>query len=1305
MDETGNPITHHDGSPATLDAQGRMSEPASGILFDDNTLDGLLDVTDAEIESLLDESDDQPPPAEAPAKEAAKAAKSQPKPNPGAQPPQPGAEPGTVAPPEQQPKYVFGKQTPAYTSAATNDDVRNEVGAIRSRGEARTGAPVPAGDVIATFQRNLLRKVRAAVIAKAVQMFGRVPTKAAVDATMARWQVRWLDKLTEAAQRELRAHNHANHAGDLAHQKHLAQMHIDHVARGQEQRLGLDRRGGTERRSGKRYKVANNRRSGDDRRQADRRGSAESAVSAESPVQKFTVANLTKARIKYKDSKLTEIVHDYLLRSYPEKDVEWALDPNIKWEYEPHQQLSEVNDARRPGGRDPKKVQAIGDSLKQGASMDPLVYVEYDTPPNPDKPIDIADGWHRSLGAKDANWDEVPAFIGRHTPDKYRDLISGAMQDNSDSKKKAAVAELAVLRRFVRKGGLVENFRTAALDPDIMRMLAAEVAKGEREAAFETARGWISKAGNPEALREWFNDGADGQIDWGSPGDFDACVSVAGKYMDNPEGYCNLRHQDAVGGAPGSEDKVEAGPPRGIPVAMLEAAANKDFSLSAPLATGFVPYDLVGQGTSSDVSLQRCKKCGNALIGKEREIGLCGDCQIDTHGALYVGQQQKGDDLLKLIDAELARRGVDLSKYSDDEPRDDRGRWTGGGGDSASPYREGDRVRILTGPHAGRTGSIGRTVDRRGAPSLTGSHHIVALTSEGGTRRANGGLFHHADLAPADEQTRARMEQRAAFAGVRAALQGQAAVRASNFVAHKYSDDEPRDEHGRWSPGGGGTPVDPSTVRSFLNQYYPPEKTAWVEQGKWVRADVPLGHIDFSHRPGNPPEPAKVNAIADRIRGGETMKPVVLVDTGADHLKVGDGYHRALGSQAAGSPTLDAFVGSGLGEHGPWEGEIHDAKLNTGSAWDRAASEARGLGKLDDDPDFLPKYSPDQPRDDHGRFSDGGGGGGPVDTQTRYKGADGYSPERAALHAQIADHLLAGAPVSDTPTVTMTGGGPAAGKSVMLSGGAIEVGGAPTIDVDGIKAMLPEYQQGVREGNTQISSLVHEESSEIAKEIAAKGLADGKSLVYDSTGDNDVDKLAGKIQAFRDAGAKVVNGEYATVHPDTAWARAQARGDATGRYVPETYLRETHASISSVFPQALERGLYDNARLWDTNSGTPKLVVSYSRDSGITVHDPVAWAQFRSYANKAEQPDIAKGEALHGWANVDEGERTKKGDVTVQGGAHSVAGVVRDGKRYGVGVGRDDDGVFVHTHRARSKSYPDMDAIPTSVLAEIDATG
>ena len=107
-----------------------------------------------------------------------------------------------------------------------------------------------------------------------------------------------------------------------------------------------------------------------------------------------------------------------------------------------------------------------------------------------------------------------------------------------------------------------------------------------------------------------YNDGADGQIDWGSPGDFDQCVDVASQYMDDEQakGFCNLRHQDAVGGPPGSEDK------------------------------GY----LAGHGT--------------APIGQHSDV--------ITESPFYPANKAATPDLLALIDAELERRGVDLTKLA-----------------------------------------------------------------------------------------------------------------------------------------------------------------------------------------------------------------------------------------------------------------------------------------------------------------------------------------------------------------------------------------------------------------------------------------------------------------------------------------------------------------------------------------------------------------------------------------------------------------------------------------------------------------
>jgi hypothetical protein len=60
------------------------------------------------------------------------------------------------------------------------------------------------------------------------------------------------------------------------------------------------------------------------------------------------------------------------------------------------------------------------------------------------------------------------------------------------------------------------------------------------------------RGGNARALIDWYEHGEGAeQIRWGEPGDFDRCVALAGKHIDDPEGFCNLRHQAATGGPPG----------------------------------------------------------------------------------------------------------------------------------------------------------------------------------------------------------------------------------------------------------------------------------------------------------------------------------------------------------------------------------------------------------------------------------------------------------------------------------------------------------------------------------------------------------------------------------------------------------------------------------------------------------------------------------------------------------------------------------------------------------------------------------
>ncbi len=197
------------------------------------------------------------------------------------------------------------------------------------------------------------------------------------------------------------------------------------------------------------------------------------------PLQDF----VAKWKIKYNDGKLdgdNGIVHTYLLRSYPPDVVDWAAKGD--WSFDRHVPLDQIDYKRRPGGRDPEKVQSIGESLDKGASMDPVVLVK-----DGDKLI-VADGYHRLLGAEHAGWKDVPAFIGEGF-EKNVDEINGAMQAESDSKKKVQKAELGALGRYLRKqGNIVDNFRTNVLPERMMKRLAADYPTQGQDAIRKAAK-------------------------------------------------------------------------------------------------------------------------------------------------------------------------------------------------------------------------------------------------------------------------------------------------------------------------------------------------------------------------------------------------------------------------------------------------------------------------------------------------------------------------------------------------------------------------------------------------------------------------------------------------------------------------------------------------------------------------------------------------------------------------------------------------------------------------------------------------
>lgn len=238
------------------------------------------------------------------------------------------------------------------------------------------------------------------------------------------------------------------------------------------------------------------------------------------------------------------------------------------------------------------------------------------------------------------------------------------------------------------------------------------------------------------------------------------------------------------------------------------------------------------------------------------------------------------------------------------------------------------------------------------------------------------------------------------------------------------------------------------------------------------------------------------------------------------------------------------------------------------------------------------------------------------DTQQAYRNPDGtYTEERAKLHAQIVERLLRGAvPGHSDPQVLFMGGGTAAGKSTIIRNGFVTPpAGAVHLDADAVKAMLPEfkymtYQSGDIE---RAAAYVHEESADVIVQAQAAALKDRYHVVVDGVADSGIEKLADKVSKFTRAGY-TATAMYATVPTDVAVARSHQRALEEQRYVPEDVIRSNHAGVSKAYPAAVDRALFSETVLYDTNQpkGTPPTLIARSRGSHLIIADQKRWQAF-----------------------------------------------------------------------------------------------
>jgi len=246
-----------------------------------------------------------------------------------------------------------------------------------------------------------------------------------------------------------------------------------------------------------------------------------------------------------------------------------------------------------------------------------------------------------------------------------------------------------------------------------------------------------------------------------------------------------------------------------------------------------------------------------------------------------------------------------------------------------------------------------------------------------------------------------------------------------------------------------------------------------------------------------------------------------------------------------------------------------------------------------------------------------GAGGGTVDagggergTLARYTDAKGnLTPERLALHDKIRQKVFKDKTPVDHPTAYLIGGGPASGKSTMVqSGGFAFPENTVVIDPDAFKTELPEFQEGVKNKDPNAAEVVHEETSLLSKQLAREAGEGGYNVLLDGTGDGNIVGLEKKVSSMRAGGQRVV-GIYATAPVEGAIARSLARAQRTGRYVPESVIRETHKGVSRVLPEAIRRGLFDEFTVWDTRVSPAVKIASGAKDK-LTIHHAAWWKEF-----------------------------------------------------------------------------------------------
>ena len=185
----------------------------------------------------------------------------------------------------------------------------------------------------------------------------------------------------------------------------------------------------------------------------------------------------------------------------------------------------------------------------------------------------------------------------------------------------------------------------------------------------------MEKAGNPEALRDYWRGGGKGKISWGAGGDFTSCVAAVGKYMtsEQAKGYCAIRHREVTGMWPGDKRNRPAKKARDIETTSHQPQVNVVYNFGPGGDGQWAP--VLKHPGHGDQKVHGGKGGGSNQLGKDGDdlirANLSRGNLVESYGASYdqgKAARQFGEEHVSRVVAERAAKRDELvSRYGGQE--------------------------------------------------------------------------------------------------------------------------------------------------------------------------------------------------------------------------------------------------------------------------------------------------------------------------------------------------------------------------------------------------------------------------------------------------------------------------------------------------------------------------------------------------------------------------------------------------------------------------------------------------------------